>query len=289
MREGVGKGDGEGMRRVVLGFGIACGLVVGSGLVERAAAEAPSQAVVGFDRYAGTVGARLAQGRLPGAELLLGEAGTPEGQARLRRGEVVIEEVPAPEVAGAMLHDWRGSAFAPGAKAADFEKRLRDFDGYARVFAPQVVKARTLAADGDHVEGMMRVRQQHVITVALDTTYDVRFGRLDATDGWSASRSTRVEEIEGAGTSHERALGPGEEHGFLWRINTYWSWEERDGGLYMQVESVSLTRGIPVGLGWAVRPFVESVPRESLAFTLAAAARALRQPVANSQQGIENR
>ena len=70
---------------------------------------------------------------------------------------------------------------------------------------------------------------------------------------------------------------PSEEHGFLWRLNTYWSYEERDGGLYMQVESVSLTRAIPTGLGWAVGPFVESVPRESLEFTLRAACNALRE------------
>jgi hypothetical protein len=273
------------MGRRFLRFGMMCGLVVGPGWVGRAFAEAPARAAVAFDRYVAAVEARLAEEHRTGETFFAGEAGTAEGQARLRRGEVVIEEVKAPEVVEAMLHDWRGSAFAPGAKAADFEKRLRDFDGYARVFAPQVVKARTLTADGDQVEGMMRVRQQHVITVVLDTTYDVRFGRLDATDGWSASRSVRVEQIEGAGTSHERVLGPEEEHGFLWRINTYWSWQERDGGLCMQVESVSLTRGTPVGLGWAVRPFVESVPRESLEFTLAAARNGLRV----TGDGLQNR
>jgi hypothetical protein len=158
---------------------------------------------------------------------------------------------------------------------------LRDFGGYPRYFAPQVMAARTMAADGDRVEGWMRVRQKHLITVVLDTTYDVQFGRLDERDGWSASRSTRIAEVDGAGTSGERVLGPREEHGFLWRLNTYWSWEERDGGLYLQVESVSLTRGIPAGLGWVVRPFVERVPRESLEFTLRAACS--RLPVAGRE------
>ena len=73
------------------------------------------------------------------------------------------------------------------------------------------------------------------------------------------------------------ALSPSEEHGFLWRLNTYWSYEERDGGLYMQIESVSLTRSIPTGFGWLVRPFVESVPRESLEFTLRSMCNALRK------------
>jgi hypothetical protein len=86
-----------------------------------------------------------------------------------------------------------------------------------------------------------------------------------------------VAEIAAPGTAHERALAPSEDHGFLWRMNTYWSYQERDGGLYTQVESVSLTRSIPAGLGWAIEPFIESVPRESLEFTLRSARNALRR------------
>jgi len=80
-----------------------------------------------------------------------------------------------------------------------------------------------------------------------------------------------------AGQAHEHALGAADEHGFLWRMNTYWSYEERDGGLYMQIESVSLSRSVPTGLGWAVRPFVESVPRESMEFTLRSTCNALKK------------
>jgi hypothetical protein len=123
----------------------------------------------------------------------------------------------------------------------------------------------------------MRVRQRHVLTVVMDTTYDVAFGRLDALHGYSLSHSTQIAEIDSPGTDHERALSPSEEHGFLWRLNTYWSCEERDGGLYMQIESVSLTRSIPAGLGWAIGPFVSSVPRESLEFTLRSTGNALRK------------
>jgi hypothetical protein len=209
------------------------------------------------------------------AERFLAEAGGEAGDLeRVRRGEVLVEQITPPagwELPGAMLHHWRGAAFAMGAKAADFERLLRDFGEYPETFAPEVLSARTIAVSGDRVQGWMRVRQRHGITVVMDSQYDVTFGRMDAREGWSASRSTRVAEVAGVGTSGERELEPREEHGFLWRMNTYWSWEERDGGLYMQVESVSLTRGIPTGLGWAVRPFVESIPRESVEFTLRAA------------------
>ena len=94
-----------------------------------------------------------------------------EDEQRLRRGEVVIEQLPASGgFPGAMLHDWRGTAFAPGATAADFERLMRDFDAYPQHFSPQVLEAKTVAQEGDHVQAWMRVRQRHVITVVMDTT-----------------------------------------------------------------------------------------------------------------------
>ena len=65
-----------------------------------------------------------------------------------------------------------------------------------------------------------------------------------------------------------RARWIGNDGGYLWRLNTYWRLLARDGGLYIHCESVSLSRGIPIGFGWIVGPFVTSIPRESLTFTL---------------------
>ena len=161
--------------------------------------------------------------------------------------------------------------------AADFERLMRDFPAYPRHFSPQVVQSRVILQQGDQYKVLLRVRQHHVITVVMDTTYDITFGRRDGQHGYSVARSTRISEIKSAGTNDERALTPEEEHGFLWRMNTYWSYEEKDGGLYMQIESVTLTRSIPTGLGWVIGPFVESIPRESLEFTLRSACSALRK------------
>jgi hypothetical protein len=205
-------------------------------------------------------------------------------RSRLRSGELIVEKltpVDGPELPGAMLHHWRGTAFVAGARAADVERLMKNFNSYPQYFAPQVVQAHLSGEredhSVDHISALMRVRQKHVITVVMDTAYDVTFARLDPWHGYSLSRSTRISEIEAPGTGKERVLSASEEHGFLWRLNTYWSWEERDGGLYMQVETVSLTRSIPTGLGWAIGPFVESVPRESLEFTLRSVCNVLRR------------
>lgn len=239
------------------------------------AAEPSGTAVATFNTYIGTVERRLSfQHRQPNGFL------ASEDQDRLHRGELIIEKL-APEsqegFPGAMLHDWRGTMFVAGATAADFEQLMRNFTAYPKYYAPQVTQCRLLSQQGDRYQVLMRVRQKHVITVVMDTAYDVSFGRLDPKHGYSSSRSTRISEIADAGTANEHVLSGEDSHGFLWRLNTYWTYEERDDGLYMQIESVSLTRSIPNGLGWVIKPFVESVPRESLEFTLRSTADALRK------------
>jgi hypothetical protein len=237
-------------------------------------------AVAAFNSYTHEVETRLAQQHRSQSAFLAPAASDPRSEDRLRRGELIVEKLTpsaGADLPGAMLHHWRGTAFAPGAKAADFEQLMKNFSAYPKHFSPQVLQARVLAQQGDRLQATMRVRQRHVITVVMDTAYDITYGRLDSQHGYSISRSTQINEIDSPGTSTERALNANEEHGFLWRLNTYWSYEERDGGLYMQIESVSLTRSIPTGLGWAVRPFVESVPRESMEFTLRSTCNALRR------------
>jgi hypothetical protein len=256
-----------------------CGLLLLLEAPRMLAGEPAPANVAAFNLYAKTVENRLAQQHTStGGFLAYAASDARSAEARLRRGEHIVEQMtPAggPGLEGAMLHHWRGTAFAPGATAADFERMLRDFNEYPRHFAPQVVRAKVLLRDGDRMEATMEVRQRHVIPVVLNATYEIQFGRQDARHGYSLSRSTRIEEIGGAGTGAEHALSSREEHGFLWRMNTYWSYEERDGGLYLQIESISLTRDVPGGIGWMVRPYVESIPRESMEFTLRSASNAV--------------
>jgi hypothetical protein len=262
-------------------FSVICAIFIFPAAPGCIVAEPAPAAVSAFISYTHAVESRLSRQHRSQNAFLAPVASAPQSELlRLRRGELIVEQLtPSTDAVlpGALLHHWRGTAFAAGAKAVDFERLMRDFNAYPQHFYPQVLQARVLTRQDDRLQGSMRVRQQHVITVVMDTTYDTTFGRLDVQHGYSISQSTRISEIDSPGTRAERALNSNEEHGFLWRLNTYWSYEERDDGLYMQIESVSLTRSIPRGLGWAVQPFVESVPRESLEFTLRSTCNALRR------------
>ena len=179
------------------------------------------------------------------------------------------------EVRGGLLHHWRGAAFVPGARASDMLALLRDYNYLSSYYAPEVESSRLLLDRGGVAAVAMRFKKQMVIPIVLDTEYDVRIGVTGDNAGYSVSRSTHIWEVESPGTSRERRMTEGDDDGFLWRLNTYWSFLEVPGGLLIECEAISLTRDVPAGLGWLVAPVIEEMPRESLKFTLNATRNAL--------------
>ena len=139
--------------------------------------QATPAAISSFNSYSRAVESRLAEQHRSPNTFLAPAASDPESaQMRLRQGELIIEKLTSSTGAnfsGALLHHWRGTAYAPGAKAADFERLMRDFNSYPQHFSPQVLQARVVTEGGDRMQAWMRVRQRHVITVVLDTTYDI--------------------------------------------------------------------------------------------------------------------
>ncbi len=187
----------------------------------------------------------------------------------LRRGEVLVEKRgKSPiQVPGGLIHHWVGTALIPEASVDQVVTLVQDYDHLQRYY-PEVEQSRLLARDGDHYRIFLRLRRHYVVTVILDSEYEVDRGRLDASHQFSFSRSTRIAEISEPGSLHEHALDPQHDHGFLWRLNTYWRFAQLDDAVLVQCEAISLTRGVPGGLGWLVGPLLQSIPRESLETTL---------------------
>ena len=235
----------------------------------------------GFDRYLASAETRITQARGQRDGFLridsFLEAQKSETMNRLRSGQVVIEKVgdTPTEVPGGLIHDWVGSVLIPKTTIAQVLALIQDYDHSSRYFSPDVVQSRLESRKGDDFQVFMRLRKHKVITVVLDTEYNVHYGRLDAARQFSFSRSTRVTEIDDPGSPKERALPSGKDHGFMWRLNSYWAFEQSDDGVLIECEAISLTRDIPTGLAWMIGPFVNSIPRESLQFTLEATRKAL--------------
>lgn len=245
-----------------------------------AAATLKHETLSAFDQYVQWTDSRNEAELRTGAGLLwvdaLPETDRAQAYEALKRGEVKMQKLETRKdgqrirCPGGMIHHWVGSVLVPRVKLADVLRVLQDYDRHAQYYAPDVEQSKIESHDGDHFLVFLRFRRHKVITVVLNTHHDVRYFSDSPSREHSRSTAVRIAEVENAGKSDEREKPPGTDGGFLWRMETWWRLEERDGGVYVQSEVVSLTRDIPAGLGWLIAPFVTSIPKETLTFTLEA-------------------
>jgi hypothetical protein len=230
-----------------------------------------------FNRYVQLSEQRMQNERQSGPFLWVDGLPTQQREevyGRLKQGEVVTQKLETLDrgasipVPGGLVHHWLGVVFIPRTNLKQTLALLQDYDQHSRFYAPRVLRSKVIQHSGDDFKVFLRLRDTKIVTVVLDTEYDVHNVRLDPMRAYSQSYSTRVQEVEHAGQPDEYEKPVGHDSGYLWRLNSYWRFSERDGGVYVQLEAISLTRDIPEGLGWLVRPFITSIPKESLAFTL---------------------
>jgi len=260
--------------------------VGGSPSVSPAGVPAPREATVkGFRDYVSRVEAGNKEGLSKGAFLWIDELPEPEktrAYEKLKQGGVEMrrlskaDEEGARKIPGGMIHDWEGMVFIPGVKLDQVLEVLQDYNKHSQYYAPDVERAKIESRDGDHFRVYMRFRRKKIVTVVLNTEQDVTYFRDSATREHSRSSTVRIREVANPGTKEEKEKSPEEENGFLWQMETWWRMEERDGGVYVQNEAVTLTRDIPAGLGWLIGPFVTSIPKETLEFTMNATREAVR-------------
>jgi hypothetical protein len=231
-----------------------------------------------YEVYVANLEARLArQHARPETYLAVLNADAGDPNRFVLPGEMQVKAVNGGtwQVPGALLHHWRGTAFVPNATPAEMLAVLRDFGNFPRHYAPQVVAVRALTDDGQAATLAVRFKEQRVVTIVLDGEYKVESRLSGADRGYSVSRSLHFWQVDNPGTARERRRPEGRDDGFLWRLNSYWSFTRVHGGLQMECEAVSLTRDVPAGFGWLVTPIIADLPSEELEFTLRATRSAL--------------
>jgi hypothetical protein len=200
--------------------------------------------------------------------------GKPRYASGLKPGEITIAPLAGKgsiEVEDGLIHDWVVASVAPKTTPERVIALLQDYAAYKTVYNPDVMDSKLVSREEDLWHVHFKLLKKKVFTVLLNGEFDVEYHSL-GNSRWSViSRSAHIAELDG---DHE--LNPGEGYGFLWRLNAYWLIEPRPEGVYLECRTLSLSRDIPTGLGWMVRPFVISVPKESLYDTMQATLRALR-------------
>ncbi len=254
-------------------------------VVVLAAAELKPATIAAFDRYVELTETRM-KGERDGDSPFLWVDRLPNEErdavaAKLSAGETVIEQLKTLDAEGEIkvpkgtVHHWVATLLLPGVTIDEVQTLLQDYDRYAALYAPDVREAKLLSRDGARFRVYLQLFKKKVITVVLNTEYDVLFERLDGGRMYVTSYSTRIQEVEHPDSPEEREKPEGHDRGFMWRFYNYCSFEQRTGDTYMQCESLTLSRTIPFFLRAIMRPFVTGIPRDGLTFNLEATRRHL--------------
>jgi hypothetical protein len=262
---------------------IACLLVASAIAVGAAILEAKTAAA--FHRYV-----RLTEHRIDGEvgradQFLWVDTLPPNRRAEmktgLQQGGVIIERLQTRDggneidVPDGLIHHWLGVVFVPRVSVKQAVALMQDYDRHSKYFAPAIASSKKLNQNGNRFKVALRFHVKKIISVTMDTENEAEFFQPGADRAHSRIRTTRVTEIADAGTPQEKPKPSGEEHGFMWNLNTYWRFLERDGGTYIQCESLTLSRDVPFAFAWIIRPMVTQMPKESLNFTMSKAREAL--------------
>ena len=201
-----------------------------------------------------------------------------ERARRVREGEVAAEcwsgRAPV-RVPSGLIHDWIGAARARGTTVKATLALIQNYDNHVKIYQPEVMASKLVRRRGNDFQIYLRLLKKKILTVVLDTDHKVHYRPVDRTRWLCRSYTTRIAEVEDAGEPNETVLTPDTGYGFLWRLYSYWRFQERDGGVYLECRAISLTRDVPLGLGWIIEPIIQRLPEESLIRTLECTRRAL--------------
>jgi len=216
--------------------------------------------------------------------------GSPDLKAKLRGGELHVQSGTAlnggnqTDIPGGLLQDWVGMMFIPGASIADVRAVLEDYDNYKNFYKPEVIDSKIISHQDDEYNIFLRLYEKHMITVVLNANYHVKYGTLDPKRMYVTSHSIRIAQVSHPDRSYTEEESPGDDIGLLWRLNSYWRFEEADGGVYAECEAISLSRDVPLGLGFMLKGFLERFPKESMINTLRGTKAAVAAKIGSVQQ-----
>jgi hypothetical protein len=255
------------------------------------AAELKKETAAAFEHYVGVSEKRIESELHNGPFLFideLPEMRRVEAYSQLREGRVLVKQVNTKEeghpieVPHGLIHDWIGVLFIPNVSLSQTLVVVQDYDNHRNIYKPEVRDSKLLQRNGDNFKVFLQLYKKSLVTVVINADFDINYEHFGTNRAVSRSHSTRLAEVENAGQTDEHELPVDDAHGYLWRLYSYWRFEEQDGGVYVQLESIGLSRAVPAIFGWLVNPLLRGIPRGTLSSLLGSTRAAVAKPGAKA-------
>jgi len=173
------------------------------------------------------------------------------------------------KVSHGLIHDWLGAGFVPNVRIEDILRIVRDYNSYKRIYRPGVIDSLSHGSEGEKDLFFMRLANRSVVAkTALDAECEAHYIRVDDHRWYAYSNTISIKELAHFGTPEQTTLPEGTGTGLIWRLSSITRLEERDGGVYAELEALALSRDIPTAFRAFVTPIVRRVSRDSLATSL---------------------
>ncbi len=259
-------------------------------------AELKKETTAAFDRYI-LVSEQRINAELNGGQILFVDTLRANERAekyeQLRNQQIVLRQVNAKEegrviqTPHGLIHDWVGVIYVPGVYLSDVVGIIQDYDNHEKIYKPEVRVSRLIMRTGSESKVFLQLYKKSVVTVVINADFDIFEKRVGSNAITIRSYSTRMAEVENVDSPNARELPVDGGHGYLWRLYSYWTLQEKDGGVYVQLETIALTRSVPAVFAWLVNPLLRSIPRATLS-NLLSATRAAVMSRTNRPAEIQN-
>ncbi len=232
------------------------------------AAEPKQETLRAWDEYIQIVNLNVARSAAGSSQFLWTDESR-DMTRRLQQNEVVVTNHDPEEIPQGMIHDWVGAVVVPNVTLDQALSVVEDYDRFNEFYQPLVRMCTTLARDGDRVRlNVVATQKAFSVTAAVKTEEQVQVVRLGPKKAYITSSAVRIQEIADYGRPTEHPFPESRRPGYVWREVTIQRLEERDGGVYIELETIVLSRGIPHGFRWLIKPLVDELPRKVMLDTL---------------------
>jgi hypothetical protein len=235
------------------------------------AATLKAETKVAWDTYLQAANAAMQARLQPGAHFLWLDDEPGRAESIRTKGAYISPVDPhiPKRVPSGLIHDWLGVGFVPNVTIEDILRIVRDYDRYKDIYKPGVIDSISHGTDGVKDLFSMRLANKSVIAkTALDTDCEASYFRVDDRHWYGVSNTIHIQEVDKFGTPGQRTLPEDQGTGLIWRLSSITRLEERDGGVYAELEAIALSRDILAAFRLFVTPIVRRVSRDSLATSL---------------------